>query len=340
MASKTAPKTGGARLQTSNVPPKQCPSCNTLNAATFKFCARCGTPLGATSAPVPKVAPVAAPRPPPPQVTAKPPPAAPKPPPPPPPPAAKAPSSAGAAAAGKPAPARPPPPAPPKPAAKAAPKPAPAPPPKPRARVSAIARDGSRSADFVLTRDETRVGRAVADGEVKLDKDPFIAPVHAIFKFDGDQLLVQDGGTPNGVFLWLKERALQPGDELRIGRQRLRIEWLPDEPEEIRDQPLWGSPNPGYVARAVQLLEGGGEGDIYPLKSGDNLVGRGTGDVSFPGDGYVSSRHATISVGDGSLAVKDMGSANGTFVRITDRAPVTAGDLLLVGDQILRVDPA
>src|SRR5437763_14112823 len=32
-------------------PPKQCPNCMTLNAATFKFCARCGTPLGATAAP-------------------------------------------------------------------------------------------------------------------------------------------------------------------------------------------------------------------------------------------------------------------------------------------------
>src|SRR5438874_3610283 len=32
-------------------PPKQCPNCMTLNAATFKFCARCGTPLLATGAP-------------------------------------------------------------------------------------------------------------------------------------------------------------------------------------------------------------------------------------------------------------------------------------------------
>jgi len=90
----------------------------------------------------------------------------------------------------------------------------------------------------------------------------------------------------------------------------------------------------------VQLLEGGGEGDVYPLKPGDNLVGRGSGDVSFPHDGYVSSKHATITVGDGSLAVKDLGSANGTFVRVHGQAAVTSGDLLLVGEQILRIDPA
>lgn len=52
MMPKPPPKapTGGPRLGT-GAPPKQCPSCSTLNAATFKFCARCGTPLGATAAP-------------------------------------------------------------------------------------------------------------------------------------------------------------------------------------------------------------------------------------------------------------------------------------------------
>jgi len=309
-------------------PPKQCPNCMTLNAATFKFCARCGTPLGATAAPV--SAPPAA------KPTG---PAAAKPPAP-----AKPAAKTAPPPAKPPAAARPVPPPPPKPIASQARPPAPpakpAPPARPRARVSAIARDGSRSADFVLTKDETRVGRDVEAGEVKLDKDPFIAPLHAVFRFEGPQLVVQDLGTANGVFLWLKERTLESGDELRIGRQRLRVEWMPEEPEQLADQPVWGSPNPGYTARVVQLLEGGGEGDVYPLKPGENLVGRGTGDVSFANDGYVSSKHATITVGEGSLAVKDLGSANGTFIRVNGQAAVASGDLLLLGEQILRIDPA
>src|SRR5205807_8559378 len=134
--------------------------------------------------------------------------------------------------------------------------------------------------------------------------DPFIANVHATLRFEGDQLVIQDAGSVNGVFLSLKDRELSPGDELRIGRQRLRIEWMPEEPPVLADQPLWGSPNPGYAARAVQLLEGGGEGDVFPLRPGENMVGRGTGDISFPHDGYVSSKHATIVVDEGSLKVK------------------------------------
>src|SRR5437016_5721601 len=227
------PSSPAAPRLAQGAPPKQCPNCMTLNAATFKFCARCGTPLGATAAPgapAPKGAAV-------PAKSAPPPP--------------KTPAPARPTAAARPVPPPPPkpmtgqsrpPPAPPKPAA----------PVRPRARVSAIARDGSRSADFVLVKDETRVGRDVEPTEVKLDKDPFIAPVHAVFRFEGPQLVVQDSGTANGVFLWLKERTLESGDELRIGRQRLRIEWMPDEPEQLADQPVWGSPNPGYVARVVQ----------------------------------------------------------------------------------------
>lgn len=331
---------GSARLA-AGAPPKQCPNCMTLNAATFKFCARCGTPLGATAAPQPAGAPAFAAKP-----AAKPAAPAPKPAAPaaakpaaPPPPKAPAPTAARPPTAA----ARPAPPPPPKPVTSAIRAPPPAAPKaaaRPRARLSAIARDGSTSADFVLVKDETKVGRQVGEGEVKLDKDPFIAPVHAVFRFEGPQLVVQDSGSANGVFLWLKERQLASGDELRIGRQRLRIEWLPEEPEALADQPLWGGPNPGYAARIVQLLEGGGEGDVFPLRSGDNMVGRGTGDVSFPQDGYVSSKHATITVGEGQIAVKDLGSANGTFVRINGQAPVHAGDLLLVGEQILRVDPA
>src|SRR5437870_3950304 len=68
VAKSSSPKPA-SRLQASGAPPKQCPNCMTLNAATFKFCARCGTPLGATGAPdagpqtpAPK-APAAAPRP-------------------------------------------------------------------------------------------------------------------------------------------------------------------------------------------------------------------------------------------------------------------------------------
>src|SRR5256885_4573862 len=153
--------------------------------------------------------------------------------------------------------------------------------PSARARISAIARDGSRSADYLLLKDETRVGTSVGDDEVKLDEDPFVAAVHAVLRFEGPQLVVQDLGSVNGVFLALKERKLESGGEVRVGRQRVRVEWMPPPPETSGGEPVWGSPDPGYVARAVQLLEGGAEGDVFPLRNGDNIIGRAAGEVTF-----------------------------------------------------------
>src|SRR5216684_4708583 len=106
---KPASRAPAQRLQQPGGPPKQCPNCMTLNAASFKFCARCGTPLTpSAAAPPPKVAgwPAA-------KVDAKPAAAAGKPPQP----ANAAPSAARPVpAAGKaPAAARPTPPPPPKP---------------------------------------------------------------------------------------------------------------------------------------------------------------------------------------------------------------------------------
>src|SRR3989440_5577856 len=54
---KPSARAPAGRLQQAGGPPKQCPNCMTLNAASFKFCARCGTPLTASAgAPPPKVA--------------------------------------------------------------------------------------------------------------------------------------------------------------------------------------------------------------------------------------------------------------------------------------------
>ena len=46
-----------------------------------------------------------------------------------------------------------------------------------------------------------------------------------------------------------------------------------------------------------------------------------------------------LTVSEGRIAVKDLGSANGTFAKIEGTIPIATGDLLLVGEQILRVDP-
>jgi predicted component of type VI protein secretion system len=100
----------------------------------------------------------------------------------------------------------------------------------------------------------------------------------------------------------------------------------------------WGAPDPGCKLRLAQLLEGGGLGEIFPLKPGENQLGREAGDLVFPGDRYVSARHAKLDVSEQEVTLTDLGSSNGTFVKVAGSTPLKPGDNILIGAQLFRVD--
>ncbi len=196
--------------------------------------------------------------------------------------------------------------------------------------------DGGPEGLVPVTRDETVVG---AMGDIALREDPFVARLQARFFFSGASLVIEDIGGGNGIFARLKsERELLPGMELRCGRQRLLVEAIPAA--QTNGQRIWGSPDTGSRARLIQILEGGRRGDAFLLKEGDNLLGRELGDITFPGDGFVSGRHAVINVRGGRMTVRDVGSSNGTFFRLGGPTKLEAGDQLLIGRQLLKIDIA
>jgi ABC-2 type transport system ATP-binding protein len=83
------------------------------------------------------------------------------------------------------------------------------------------------------------------------------------------------------------------------------------------------------------------------LVRGEMVVGRDpTGDVVIA-DPEVSSRHAQLTSGNGTVSVEDIGSSNGTFVngqRVTGRRELAPGDRVTFGATVLEVrlseDPA
>ena len=205
---------------------------------------------------------------------------------------------------------------------------------RPSVTVRVVRADGGPEAAFGLKKDEAIVGSA---GDILLIDDPFAARTQARLYFDGAALMVDDIGGGNGVFARVSNECwLTPGNELRCGRQRLMLEAL----SPACQPPTWGSPDPGYRARLVQLLEGGRRGDAFPLREGDNLIGRDSGDISFPGDGFVSGRHAVLSVSAEMVRIRDVGSSNGTFLRLGAPTRVGDGDQLLVGRHLLKLDVA
>jgi predicted component of type VI protein secretion system len=129
------------------------------------------------------------------------------------------------------------------------------------------------------------------------------------------------------------------GEELRLGRQLVRLEPLPrPAPGGEPAGRAWGSTDSGATLRLAQLLEGGGVAEIFPLRPGENTIGRDAGDVTFPGDRYVSARHAIIRVDPGGVTITDLGSSNGSFVKVVTSAELSPGDQLLLGAQLFRLD--
>jgi len=207
-----------------------------------------------------------------------------------------------------------------------------------RARLVTILPDGTEGAVFPIDQGEAIAGSA--EGAIRFADDPYVSPRHCRFVWKGGSLIVEDLGSLNGVFRKVRgETMLQHGAHLRLGRQLLRLEpMLPTGRDPDDGTRVWGSPDPGYRARLLQLLQGGGIGEVFPLRAGDNLLGREQGDVTFPTDRFVSGRHAVIHVADDGIRLRDLGSSNGTFLRITGPATLEGGDFLLVGNQLLRVD--
>jgi pSer/pThr/pTyr-binding forkhead associated (FHA) protein len=85
------------------------------------------------------------------------------------------------------------------------------------------------------------------------------------------------------------------------------------------------------------IMEGGQQGEVYDLKD-DTVIGRTMGDISFPHDGFMSSRHARIVRRGDSFILADEGSRNGTFIKIKNEVELKPGDMILIGKQLFRFE--
>lgn len=85
------------------------------------------------------------------------------------------------------------------------------------------------------------------------------------------------------------------------------------------------------------VMEGGQPGEVYELGD-DTVIGRNTGEISFPHDGFMSGRHARIVKQGNVFKLTDEGSRNGTFIKIKDEVELKAGDMILVGKQLFRFE--
>jgi hypothetical protein len=85
------------------------------------------------------------------------------------------------------------------------------------------------------------------------------------------------------------------------------------------------------------VMEGGQAGEVYDLNE-ETVIGRASGDMIFPHDGFMSGRHARIVRRGTSFVLVDEASRNGTFIRIKGEVELKSGDMILIGKQLFRFE--
>jgi pSer/pThr/pTyr-binding forkhead associated (FHA) protein len=203
--------------------------------------------------------------------------------------------------------------------------------------LTALRADGTEAGSFHIPATPTTLGR---DSGSIFAGDSYLSPRHATLTPKGKQVIIRDESSLNGIYRKIgrdEPVELAFNDIFRIGQEILRVEALQPMAKSADGVERLGSPARGYVARIALLIGRDTTGNAYPIPETGLHLGRERGDVLFPEDGYVSGLHCRLSFANGKIYLTDLGSSNGSFVRLMKDTAVSSGDILLMGQQLFRV---
>jgi pSer/pThr/pTyr-binding forkhead associated (FHA) protein len=208
-----------------------------------------------------------------------------------------------------------------------------------RAKLTLIRGDGDDGVSFTLAGQDHLAGRG--DCAISFPDDPFLSPIHANFVYANHQLVVRDQGSLNGVYVRISSAtALVHGSMVLVGEQVLSVDPAA-QPDDLPDAE--GTYYSASMVRPATLeirqnLRGGQIGWVHRVEGDVVTIGRENNDINFPDDPFISGRHAELRIAGGVLSVTDLGSRNGTFVRVHDERVLKHGDYVFLGQQLLRVE--
>jgi pSer/pThr/pTyr-binding forkhead associated (FHA) protein len=204
-----------------------------------------------------------------------------------------------------------------------------------------VHRDGTDGITYNLLGDQIDIGRSEGD---LLFEDPHLAPRHARVSASLTGRVLTPLETRNGVYVRLRGSIdLQDGDHVLVGKQVLRFELLTDIERNLRPAlehgvVVFGTPVRPPWARIRQITPAAVTRDVYHLTRPEVVIGREIGDVVFSDDEFMSRRHVQIAFRNGRGHLEDLGSSNGTFLRLRGPHGLSSGDLIRMGDELLRFE--
>ncbi len=205
-----------------------------------------------------------------------------------------------------------------------------------RLSMTLIRPDGQEGGVADLVLGPNRIGRNYG---ALFENDGYLSPVHAEITLTANGTgRVRDLDSLNGVFVKMtQEEELVSGQIVRIGQELLRFEFI-GTPESSPDgTELMGSPNPGYWGKLIVIIGRDVTGAVFPLLGEAVTLGRERGEINFPDDGYVSGLHARITLREGRAFLSDLGSSNGTFIKVNGERAIGHDSFVLLGQQLFRI---
>jgi len=181
-------------------------------------------------------------------------------------------------------------------------------------------------------------GEAVAERRIEVDtfldvgrqagepwaEDRRMEPLHArLFPGPGG-VVVDDFGRPSGVYTQILDTiAVEDGDEFKVGQARLALQRVTGRG--------WGQLTVVRHDAPAPLT--------IVLDREEFIIGREEGDLTLPSDTFVSGDHCRFVCEGNAVYLEDLGSSNGTYIRVRAGQCVAFGGLVLIGHTQFRVLP-
>jgi len=181
--------------------------------------------------------------------------------------------------------------------------------------------DGSEDEHFPFSKDTFTIGKSAAD--LTCADDVYMADLHARIVQRAGQYFVEDSGAGSGV--WIRAQG-------GCGR-----------PVAANDIAWIG-------AQIVMVLEEGGRLGLahynsdgvyqatYPIGDRGVIVGRGSEVPLDASDMSMSRRHVQFRVEEGALKAFDLGSKNGTYIKVNGQMALAHGDELRIASKRFRFE--
>ena len=208
-----------------------------------------------------------------------------------------------------------------------------------RFQLEVIDGKGAKQAEYPLL-DSLTIGRS--QGDITFPADLHMAPLNARVFIDDGQLFVQDlSHSAESIFIRVAAGyTLQNDDLVLMGHQVFKFREVSGAMSAAVERgATLGEVNQALQEAAAELIQASPKGGApvrCPLALSEVYLGRTKGTYTFPEDKLMSRAHARILQRAEDFILEDLGSRNGTFVKVHGTAPLVVNGMILLGNQLLR----